>query len=1344
MRLARDLRGTGINSHPARRHPPALGVPRHPMPEPESEPRPPPRRPPYLQSGRPARRRPRLQPGRHTSPHGRPSTRQRPGPGRPAPGAAGTPALVSPQPGEPLEGIAATAATRQIIDLAADRGLQPRPDPAGASDGQITIILGTPGHDGITGEVSISLQTGRILSATLTPAGGQPRRYTGITDFRAALTPAAAPEAPDGPAAQPAEPEQGLFPAGTGTDTSRSPASPDRPQTATQHREELHAAVDFLAALPGYAPTTDGPGLTEADTCLGLFLADLPAGQWTEEMSIAAWAMLGRYTAQLGEAGINYDNLPRPPGAEHMNGAQLTTAHEAAERQMTDIWPRMLRDRLGPRFVRCDAHGAAVMLGYDLLQDRDIRLDAEQIPGSHGYALAARASIYPFTSLADVIALADQHGIPVTQDVRALTTGAARPARQAITAAVPAPALSRQAGPDGAADQPLTSPDQQQPRPQQITGSDLAIALRRMAPRLFAAMIENGREPTRYQCDGCRGDGEPDPGASELLEFDRAGLRIRIGAPGGVRDGTLTWAQIRRWIQPGLTPARQQLLAAAARAHLQYIFLAHGYAVPGTPDCEALRQASRELDGILRRVIDAVTSTALSRRGDGPLPHRTAGPAAQPGDADNTLPLPGPGDHADADTADLARVAEFASVLPDRPPHRTKPVSQVEPGDILRRAGQVPTLLVVTSRMRAGAVTEISGTTGDPDGQAATWRISHDPVPDPQVEVISPDGPLTGPIPAPAPAAAPGSAAVLPPPRPTLALPPPGRSARQDLYDRLIYASRLAGIGPAREHGALAVHEPAGPLASPRLGASTQAGAAEPGPLTVPAPSPVGQAGAVVITTLPERGRVALPGGAGSPGTRQQASPPADPARTAITPLAAAAAAGGLQRPHRLVYPDGTELACRPGGQFGSAWTGIAAGIAADPGNSTGWLQAVLRGDGRVELIHPAVLAPARINPYALIRYRDQQRFSLFDPAEADGRDSAPLPATLVDVGDLIRAETAPGSGQVDIREVTGVRTAGIEVHITTTGPGSGTRTRPPYQTRDRIEVMIPAWHPAEAGPYADRLFAPRPRQVQTDPAADLISALENRVAALEREVAGLRASGTARPDDGPTGPGAAEGSAPGPSAGQRGWAEAAASAGQVRQALAVAAGAVPGLRQDRLWTQVRGLADSAHSLARDASAGRLRFADPARALRSWRRMWARVCELTCDLAARVMTDWLRGPAGHREGSRAWQALRAVHHAAAEGAAHAHGWLPRYVQLPIGSYEPPGGRRVTAAPARAKADASAHLHDLGAGPLGQLDYPGPLADLTARHPPGRHARPRAARAAAARAAQPGGHQARCP
>ena len=179
---------------------------------------------------------------------------------------------------------------------------------------------------------------------------------------------------------------------------------------------------------------------------------------------------------------------------------------------MAAIWPGMLRDRFGPRYVRCDSEGAPVMLGYDSLADTDLVRQAAQIPGLHGYVTAAQVAVFSFASLPDVVALAERHSIPVTGHVRALAAATARRADPAsITAGPELAAVGVTAG---------RAAIGATPGPQPVTGSDVAFALRRMGPQHFAAMIENGRDPARYQSDGWRHDDEPDPGASELLEFE--------------------------------------------------------------------------------------------------------------------------------------------------------------------------------------------------------------------------------------------------------------------------------------------------------------------------------------------------------------------------------------------------------------------------------------------------------------------------------------------------------------------------------------------------------------------------------------------------------------------------------------------------------------------------------------------------------------------------------------------------------------------------------------------------------------------------------------------------------
>jgi hypothetical protein len=469
-----------------------------------------------------------------------------------------------------------------------------------------------------------------------------------------------------------------------------------------------------------------------------------------------------------------------------------------------------------------------------------------------------------------------------------------------------------------------------------------------------------------------------------------------------------------------------------------------------------------------------------------------------------------------------------------------------------------------------------------------------------------------------------------------------------------------------------------------------------------------------------------------------------------IFPLDRVATSGGGLRPARLLHPGGTALDFRPMG-YNESVPAVAAGVVPGTGDlAPGWLQVIQRGNGDLVAAHPALISPRGVNPLAWLPYAQVRRFEEFDGAEAAGRDSALLQAMFVEQGDSIR--TAAGK----IGEVTGKETVphadGVTVTIATAGPGGRWRASREYKGEQTVEVLIPAHHPAEDSPQAGHMFGmfrPPPGPHAGDGQATSAGA---ELSDLDAALDWVRQNGTAHGPPPSFGRGGAPPSVqPGP-AGQIGRADAlqqgAGTAGlppggaipeqagwqvslrwtaTMQRVQSAAAAAIGGLAQDPAWLQLRALTNKARRLAADASAGRLRFGDPAWALRSWRAVWARVCEMTCDLAAGMMKDWLRGPAGRRKGSRPWQAARALHHAAAEGAAHAHSWLPREVRLPAGSYEIPGadGRTATA---RAKAMAAARQHAAGfPGPGSQLEFPAP-ADVSGRPAPGRPGRHRGAAA----------------
>lgn len=455
-----------------------------------------------------------------------------------------------------------------------------------------------------------------------------------------------------------------------------------------------------------------------------------------------------------------------------------------------------------------------------------------------------------------------------------------------------------------------------------------------------------------------------------------------------------------------------------------------------------------------------------------------------------------------------------------------------------------------------------------------------------------------------------------------------------------------------------------------------------------------------------------------------------------ISPLPVTATSGGPVRPTRLLYPDGTALDFRPMGDSESV-PAVAVGVVPGTGDlAPGWLQVIQRESGDLVAAHPALISPRGVNPLGWLPYRELRRFGEFDCAESAGRDSALLQAMFVEQGDSIR--TADG----EIREVTAVTALphadGVTMTITTTGPG-GHASPLEYEGQHTVEVLIPFHHPAADSPQAGHLFA----MPQREPGARAGAEFGDLDAILDW----LRRDGTAlRPPPSfgapPLGrePGQLtlsmgealqrhDGTAGLPAGGtipeQAGWQVSVRMTARMHQAQSAAAAAIGDLAQNPAWLRLRRLTTTARRLAADARAGRLRFSDPAWALRSWRAVWARVCEMTCDLAGGLMTNGLRSPAGRREGSRPWRAARALHHAAAEGAAHAHGWLPRDVRLPMGSYEIPGRREGTAS-ARAKANVAARRYEEAAGPGGQLEFPAGVATAAGRTTAGRQ------RAAAAR------------
>jgi hypothetical protein len=158
----------------------------------------------------------------------------------------------------------------------------------------------------------------------------------------------------------------------------------------------------------------------------------MPPGVWSDAAALTAWGMLRKYRGQLSAAGIDYDRLPRPAGADELEAGRREQARDQA-RQRAREHARQWREqqyRQAHSYLRCDGDGDQVTLAFPY--DPDLVAACRAIEGRR-YDGAAKANVFPFTSLPAVIELADRHRIEVTADVRALAAIAAdRAAERAV------------------------------------------------------------------------------------------------------------------------------------------------------------------------------------------------------------------------------------------------------------------------------------------------------------------------------------------------------------------------------------------------------------------------------------------------------------------------------------------------------------------------------------------------------------------------------------------------------------------------------------------------------------------------------------------------------------------------------------------------------------------------------------------------------------------------------------------------------------------------------------------------------------------------------------------------
>src|SRR5215470_8875340 len=84
----------------------------------------------------------------------------------------------------------------------------------------------------------------------------------------------------------------------------------------------LREAIGVISSVCDYAQSDDAQGFNAADAWLGHVLAQMPTALWTDDAALAAWDMLRKYHSQLAAAGIGYDDLPRPVGADELDAGR--------------------------------------------------------------------------------------------------------------------------------------------------------------------------------------------------------------------------------------------------------------------------------------------------------------------------------------------------------------------------------------------------------------------------------------------------------------------------------------------------------------------------------------------------------------------------------------------------------------------------------------------------------------------------------------------------------------------------------------------------------------------------------------------------------------------------------------------------------------------------------------------------------------------------------------------------------------------------------------------------------------------------------------------------------------
>jgi hypothetical protein len=127
----------------------------------------------------------------------------------------------------------------------------------------------------------------------------------------------------------------------------------------------LEQAVQALAARDeDRAQVENGMGYSKADSWIGHALAAIPAAEWGEEATYAAWAMLRKYRGQLSGYGIDFDAITVPAEPEYGADAARDTARTMAYHWRVEKRRAERRSELVPK-ITLEETAFSVMFPYD-------------------------------------------------------------------------------------------------------------------------------------------------------------------------------------------------------------------------------------------------------------------------------------------------------------------------------------------------------------------------------------------------------------------------------------------------------------------------------------------------------------------------------------------------------------------------------------------------------------------------------------------------------------------------------------------------------------------------------------------------------------------------------------------------------------------------------------------------------------------------------------------------------------------------------------------------------------------------------------------------------------------